>query len=467
MKKTSTSNPMWGGHYSQGPAEIMAQINECLDIDKRLYAQDIEGSLAHAQMLGECGILTGKDVKAIQKGLRQILKEIESGQFLFKTELEDVHMNVESRLAELIGDAAGRLHTARSRNDQVAVDFRLWTRAACDRALALLSALQTALLDQAEKHAATLMPGYTHLQPAQPVTFGHHLLAYVEMFSRDASRFTDARARMNECPLGAAALAGTSFPTNRAQTAKTLGFTGPMRNSLDAVSDRDFAMDYLAAANIAAIHLSRLAEEIVLWTSDAFRFVKLSQGFTTGSSIMPQKRNPDAAELIRAKSGTITGQNIQLLTLMKGLPLAYNKDLQESKPPVLKAADELEMMLAAMTGMIRDMSANTQEMRAATDRGFLTATDLADWLVRELGMPFRQAHHVTGRLVVMAEEKACRLDELSLTEMQSVEPKLTHEIYAVLRPESAVKSRTSLGGTAPKNVAAAIKRWKKKKNTPQ
>jgi argininosuccinate lyase len=461
-KKTPSANAMWGGHYRSGPAEIMARINECLDIDKRLYAEDIAGSLAHAQMLGNCSILSNKDVKAIQKGLKQILVEIESGSFVFKPELEDIHMNIESRLAELIGDAAGRLHTARSRNDQVAVDFRLWTRAACDRAATLLRDLQKALVNQAEKHAATLIPGFTHLQPAQPVTFGHHLLAYVEMFSRDESRFADARRRMNECPLGAAALAGTSFPTNRNQTAKALGFDGPMRNSMDAVSDRDFAMEYLAAANIAAIHLSRLSEEIVMWTSNAFGFVKLSQAFTTGSSIMPQKRNPDAAELIRAKSGTITGQNIQLLTLMKGLPLAYNKDMQESKPPVIKAADELEMMLAAMTGMIRDMQANKAAMAAACDHGFITATDLADWLVRSLNIPFRKAHHITGRLVVMAEEKGCRLDELSLKKMQLVEPKLNKEIFAVLKPESAVKSRTSLGGTAPKNVAAEVKRWKKR-----
>ena len=462
MKKQPAANTMWGGHYSTGPAEIMARINECLDVDVRLYAEDIAGSLAHAQTLGDCGILSGKDVKAIQKGLRQILGEIESGAFTFKSELEDIHMNVESRLAELIGDAAGRLHTARSRNDQVAVDFRLWTRTAMERAGNLLHDLQKALVAQAEKHAATIMPGYTHLQPAQPITFGHHLLAYTEMFGRDASRFADARERLNECPLGAAALAGTSFPTDRSQTAKLLGFKGPMRNSLDAVSDRDFAMEYLACANITAIHLSRLAEEIVLWTSDAFRFVKLSESFTTGSSIMPQKRNPDAAELIRAKSGTITAQNIQLLTLMKGLPLAYNKDMQESKPPVIKAADELEMMLAAMTGMIRDMTANVGEMRAAANRGFLTATDLADWLVRELGLPFRKAHHVTGRIVVMAEEKNCRLDELSLKEMQSVEPKLTKAIFDVLNPESAVNSRTSLGGTAPENVTAEAKRWRRK-----
>jgi len=440
----------------------MARINECLAIDKRLYAEDIAGSLAHAQMLGDCGILSAKDVKAIQKGLKQVLKEIEGGTFTFKSELEDIHMNVEQRLADLIGDAAGRLHTARSRNDQVATDMRLWTRSAIDRVMIQLHGLQVALVAQAEQHAATIMPGFTHLQPAQPVTFGHHLLAYTEMFSRDAGRFADARERMNECPLGAAALAGTSFPTNREQTAKALGFNGPMRNSIDAVSDRDFAMEYLAAANITAIHLSRLAEEMVLWTSDAFRFVKLSQAFTTGSSIMPQKRNPDAAELIRAKAGTITGQNIQLLTLMKGLPLTYNKDMQESKPPVMKAADEIEMMLAAMTGMIRDMTANVDVMKEATQRGYLTATDLADWLVRTLGLPFRKAHHVTGRIVVLAETRNCRLDELSLAEMQSVEPKLTRAIFEVLKPESAVKSRTSLGGTAPKNVAAEVKRWKKK-----
>ena len=465
MKKKTSSNPMWGGHYQSGPDEIMAQINECIDIDKRLYAQDIAGSLAHAEMLGTCGILLNKDVKAIKNGLRKISDEIEGGSFVFSAALEDVHMNIESRLADLIGDAAGRLHTARSRNDQVAVDFRLWTRGACDKAIVMLRDLQRALINQAETHAGTIMPGFTHLQPAQPVTFGHHLLAYAEMFSRDENRMADARKRMNECPLGAAALAGTSFQTDRRQTAKALGFDAPMRNSMDAVSDRDFAMEYLAAANITAIHLSRLAEELVLWTSDAFRFVKLSQAFTTGSSIMPQKRNPDAAELIRAKSGTITGQNIQLLTLMKGLPLAYNKDMQESKPPVIKASDELTLMLAAMTGMIRDMTAQTETMALAARNGFITATDLADWLVRVLGIPFRKAHHITGRLVVLAEGKGCRLDELSLKEMQALEPKLSQEIFSVLSPESAVKSRTSLGGTAPKNVVAEVKRWKKRLGT--
>ncbi len=463
-KQTSSggaANKMWGGHYAVGPAEAMARINECLDVDKRLYAEDIAASMAHAAMLGACGIIGAKDAAAIKRGLQTILKEIESGAFRFSAALEDIHMNVEARLAELIGDAAGRLHTARSRNDQVAVDLRLWVRGAADRLDGALKDLQRALVDQAADNAATLMPGFTHLQPAQPITFGHHLLAYVEMFGRDRGRFADARRRMNECPLGAAALAGTSFPIDRAMTAKALGFDRPMANSLDAVSDRDFALEFLGAASVVGIHLSRLAEEIVLWASDAFRFVKLSEAFTTGSSIMPQKRNPDAAELIRAKAGALMGLQTQLQVLMKGLPLAYNKDLQDSKPPAMKAADELKLMLTAMTGMVRDMRANPAVMRAATARGFLTATDLADWLVQTQGVPFRQAHHITGRLVVMAEKKACRLDELTLDDMRQVEPRLTPDIYQVLKAESAVNRRTSLGGTAPKNVAAAAKRWKK------
>ncbi|NTU76717.1 MAG: argininosuccinate lyase [Alphaproteobacteria bacterium] len=460
QKTAPATNKMWGGHYTVGPADVMARINECIDIDARLYAEDIAASKAHAAMLTKCGILSAKDKRAIQRGLDSILKDIESGAFAFSAALEDIHMNVEARLADRIGDAAGRLHTARSRNDQVATDLRLWVRSAIDRLGAQLRELQKALVSQAEKHAATLMPGLTHLQPAQPITFGHHLLAYVEMFGRDRSRLHDARTRLNECPLGAAALAGTSFPIDRKMTAKTLGFDRPMANSLDAVADRDFALEFLSAASIVGIHLSRLAEEIVLWASDAFRFVALSEAFTTGSSIMPQKRNPDAAELVRAKAGTLIGALTQLLVLMKGLPLTYNKDLQDSKPPVIAAADQLEMMLAAMTGMVRDLTANKEAMARASSRGFLTATDLADWLVRELGLPFRRAHHVTGQIVRLAEEKACQLDELHLKDMQKIEPHLTAAIYPVLKPESAVASRRSLGGTAPERVRAEIKRWK-------
>jgi argininosuccinate lyase len=460
-KPEKTANKMWGGHYAKGPAAIMARISDSIEIDKRLYAEDIAASQAHAAMLGACGIISANDAKAIQKGLDAIRAEIKGGKFQFKAELEDIHMNVEARLAEMIGDASGRLHTARSRNDQVAVDLRLWVRNAIDKLDAGLKALQVALLKQAETHAATLMPGTTHLQPAQPVTFGHHMLAYVEMFARDRSRLADARARMNESPLGAAALAGTSFPLDRAMTAKALGFDKPMANSLDAVSDRDFALEFLSAASIAGSHLSRLAEEIVLWASDAFRFVKLSEAFTTGSSIMPQKRNPDAAELVRAKAGALAGELMHLLMLMKGLPLTYNRDLQDSKPPVIRAADELQMMLAAMTGMVRDMKPDKAVMKAATARGFLTATDLADWLVRKLGLPFRKAHHVTGKIVRLAEKRACRLDELPLNVMQKIEPRLTKEIFGVLKPESAAASRTTFGGTAPKLVKEAVKGWKK------
>jgi argininosuccinate lyase len=458
----SAANAMWGGHYKQGPAGVMARINECLDADKRLYDEDIAASQAHAAMLRACGIISAKDERAIQKGLTAIRREIESGKFKFKVALEDVHMNVESRLAELIGEAAGRLHTARSRNDQVATDLRLWTRGAIDRLDAGLKDLQKALVDQADKHAATLMPGYTHLQPAQPVTFGHHLLAYVEMFGRDRGRLVDARKRLNECPLGAAALAGTSYPIDRKMTAKALGFDKPMANSMDAVASRDYALEFLGAASIAGVHLSRLAEELVAWASDAFRFVSLSEAFTTGSSIMPQKRNPDAAELIRAKAGTLVGAFVQLLMLMKGLPLTYNKDLQESKPPVIKAADELEMMVAAMTGMVRDTTANVEVMKAATARGFLTATDVADALVKDFNVPFRKAHHITGQIVRLAETKGCRLDELALADMKKIEPRLDASIYDVLKPEKAVASRTSFGGTAPKMVKAAAKRWRKR-----
>lgn len=456
------ANKMWGGHYVSGPAEVMARINECIAVDKRLYAEDIAASDAHAAMLGATGIISAKDAKDIRRGLAIILKEIEGGKFAFSAALEDIHMNVESRLAELIGDAAGRLHTARSRNDQVATDLRLWTRNAIDRIDVALRDLQGALLDKAEENSGTLMPGFTHVQPAQPVTFGHHLLAYVEMFWRDRGRFEDARKRMNECPLGAAALAGTSFPIDRFHTAKALGFDRPMANSLDAVSDRDFAMEFLNDAAIVGIHLSRLSEEIVIWSNPAFGFVKLSEAFTTGSSIMPQKRNPDAAELIRGKAGTLTGAAVRLQMLMKGLPLSYNRDFQDSKPPVIEAADELELMLAVMIGMMRDIRADKDAMLAATARGFLTATDLADWLVQNLNMPFRQAHHVTGKIVRLAEDGACRLDELELADLQAVEPRLTADIYSVLSPKTAVARRTSYGGTAPKLVLKSVKDARKR-----
>jgi argininosuccinate lyase len=453
---------MWGGHYASGPAAVMSKINACIEVDKRLYVEDILASRAHADMLGSCGILKPKDVKAIQKGLTQIEKEIESGKFVFVEELEDVHMNIEARLRENIGDAAGRLHTARSRNDQVAVDFRLKVRSAADRTDVELRHLQKALLKQAETNAETLMPGYTHLQAAQPVSFGHHLLAYVEMFGRDRGRFADARKRMNQSPLGAAALAGTDFPIDRFQTARALGFDEPMANSMDAVADRDFAVEYLAAAAQTALHLSRLAEEIVIWTSPGFGFVRLSEAFTTGSSIMPQKRNPDAAELIRGKSGAIIGNLIGLMTTIKGLPLTYNKDLQETKQPAMDAADTIELMIAAMAGMIDDLKANKERMEEATERGFLTATDLADWLVRKTGLPFREAHHVTGRVVRLAEQRNCRLDQLSLADMREINPKITREVFTVLKPAHALAARKSYGGAAPKRVKEQIAKWKKR-----
>ncbi|MDD3288204.1 MAG: argininosuccinate lyase [Alphaproteobacteria bacterium] len=463
MKKKAkkSSNPMWGGHYASGPAEAMQRINECIDTDKRLYLEDITASKAHASMLGDCKIISSKDAKAIINGLDVVRKEIENGNLQFTAELEDVHMNVEARLAQLIGDPAGRLHTARSRNDQVATDFRLWIRNAIDRLDEELKLLQTALIDQAETNADTIMPGFTHLQPAQPVTFGHHLLAYVEMLARDRSRFSDARARMNECPLGAAALAGTSFPINREKTSAALGFDRPMANSLDAVSDRDFAMEFLSAAGILSVHMSRLAEELVIWTSDGFRYVRLSESFTTGSSIMPQKRNPDAAELIRGKSGMVIGSLTNLLVTMKGLPLAYNKDLQETKRPAMEVADQLSLMISAMTGMIRDMKADKSRMNAATNGGFLTATDLADWLVINLNMPFRKAHHVTGGIVRIAETKGCRLDELTLDEMRKIEPKITKDAFKALNPAGAANSRKSYGGTSPSQVKKQVNNWRK------
>jgi argininosuccinate lyase len=450
------ANDMWGGRFGGGPAQIMQQINASIDIDRRLYAQDIAGSQAHAAMLVRQGIIRQADGEAIRQGLGQIEVEIASGRFEFKQALEDIHMNVESRLAELIGAPAGRLHTARSRNDQIATDFRLWLRQAMDELGLALKALMAALIDRAEEHAATIMPGYTHLQLAQPVTFGHHLLAYVEMLGRDAGRLADARRRLNESPLGAGALAGTSFPIDRHMSAAELAFARPMANSMDAVASRDFALEFLSAGAILATHLSRFAEELVLWTSEGFRFVALGDAFTTGSSIMPQKRNPDAAELVRGKAGQAIGALIQLLVVMKGLPLTYGKDMQEDKEPVFLAVDNLHLSLAAMTGMVRDLRADAGAMRRACDKGFITATDLADALVRRLDLPFREAHHLTGKLVSLAEQKGCGLAELPLAEMQRIEPRIDEEIRKSLSVESAVAGRTSFGGTAPANVRRAV-----------
>ncbi|MCL4146471.1 UNVERIFIED_CONTAM: hypothetical protein GTU68_027428 [Idotea baltica] len=447
---------MWGGRFAQGPDAIMEEINASIGFDKRLATQDIRGSKAHAAMLGAVGILTNDDVSVISQGLDEIEAEITAGTFQFSRALEDIHMNVEARLREKIGDAAGRLHTARSRNDQVATDFRLWVRDRMDDADAALGALTEAFLAQAEAGTEIVMPGFTHLQVAQPVTWGHHMMAYVEMFSRDRSRFADARTRMNESPLGAAALAGTSFPIDREMTAHALGFDRPTANSMDSVSDRDFALEFLSNAAICATHISRLAEEMVIWSSAQFDFVRLSDGFTTGSSIMPQKRNPDAAELCRAKVARINGALITLLTVMKGLPLTYSKDMQEDKEPVFDAADSLGLALAAMTGMVRDMAPNSARLREAAGHGFSTATDLADWLVRALNMPFRDAHHVTGSLVKMAEDQGVDLDALSLEQMQSVEPRITADVMQVLSVESSVRSRVSYGGTAPAQVAAML-----------
>ncbi|WP_029012355.1 argininosuccinate lyase [Niveispirillum irakense] len=450
------ANALWGGRFASGPAAIMQQINASIGFDQKLWAQDIAGSKAHATMLAARGIISGADRDAILAGLDQVAGEIEAGTFTFTVEHEDIHMNVESRLKEIIGEPAGRLHTARSRNDQVATDFKLWVRDALDRLDGDLKALQEALIDRAEQYVDTIMPGFTHLQTAQPVTFGHHLLAYVEMLGRDRSRARDARARLNECPLGSAALAGTPYPIDREMTAGLLGFTGPTANSLDAVSDRDFALEYLSIASIAGTHLSRLAEEIVIWCTTQFRFIRLSDAFTTGSSIMPQKRNPDAAELVRAKVGRVIGALNGLLIVMKGLPLAYSKDMQEDKEPVFMADETLALCLAATTGMIRDMVADPASMRRAVEAGFPTATDLADWLVRSLGIPFRDAHHVTGRIVKLAEEAGCGLADLPLDKMQAVHPDINEGVYAVLTLEASVNSRTSFGGTAPERVKAAV-----------
>ena len=455
-----SANSMWGGRFAAGPDAIMEAINASIGFDQRMSAQDIRGSRAHAAMLAATGIISPNDAEAIGEGLLTVLSEIESGEFRFQTALEDIHMNVESRLKELIGEPAGRLHTARSRNDQVATDFRLWVRDACDRTVAQLQDLQRTLLDRAEQHAGDLMPGFTHLQTAQPVTFGHHLMAYVEMFGRDAGRFADARARMNENPLGAAALAGSPFPIDRHMTAQALGFDRPMANSLDAVSDRDFALESLAAASITAGHLSRLAEEIVVWMTPMFGFATLPDDLTTGSSIMPQKRNPDAAELVRAKTGRINGALIALTTVMKGLPLAYSKDMQEDKPPVFEAFDALDLALTAMTAMVAVIRPNTERMAAAAGAGFSTATDLADWLVRELNLPFRQAHHVTGAAVKRAEALGLGLGELPLSELQALDGRITEGVYEVLTPEASCASRQSFGGTAPEQVRARIADWR-------
>ncbi|WP_072397501.1 argininosuccinate lyase [Hyphomicrobium sp. CS1GBMeth3] len=450
---------MWGGRFAASPAEIMQEINASVSFDKVLAPQDIRGSKAHAAMLGETGIITKSDTREILRGLDQVAAEIADGSFTFSRELEDVHMNVESRLKDLIGASAGRLHTARSRNDQVATDFRLFVRDAADALIVAIGGLQEVLVAKAEEHAATVMPGFTHLQPAQPVTFGHHLLAYVEMLGRDRGRFVDARRRLNECPLGSAALAGTSFPIDRDKTAEELGFDRPMANSLDGVSDRDFALEVLAAAAITAVHLSRFAEEIVIWMTPQFGFIRLSDRFTTGSSIMPQKRNPDAAELVRAKVGRIAAAFQSLLTVMKGLPLAYSKDMQEDKEAAFDALASLRLALAAMTGMVGDLEPEKEVMRAAAGRGYSTATDLADWLVRELKMPFRDAHHVTGSIVKAAEVRGLDLENLPLEVMQEVEPRITNGVYSVLSVENSVKSRRSYGGTAPQNVAKMARAW--------
>ncbi|WP_374292905.1 argininosuccinate lyase [Paenirhodobacter enshiensis] len=455
-----SSNAMWGGRFASGPDAIMEAINASISFDKRLYAQDIRGSRAHAAMLAAQGILTHSDAEAIREGLLTVLSEIEKGDFPFSTALEDIHMNVEARLKALIGEPAGRLHTARSRNDQVATDFRLWVRDQCDLVLKAIEGLQRALLTQAEAGAEWVMPGFTHLQTAQPVTWGHHMMAYVEMLARDAGRFSDARRRMNESPLGAAALAGTSFSIDRFATAEALGFDRPMANSLDAVSDRDFALEFLSSAAICAVHLSRLSEELVIWSSAQFRFVALSDKWSTGSSIMPQKRNPDAAELIRAKIARILGSTVALFTVMKGLPLAYSKDMQEDKEQVFDAADTLELALAAMTGMISDLTVNRDKLEAAAASGFSTATDLADWLVREAGLPFRDAHHVTGVLVAMAEKRGVDLPDLTLADMQSVNPAITEDVFRVLGVHNSVASRQSYGGTSPVQVRAQIARWR-------
>lgn len=462
MTNEKVKNQMWGGRFTEGPAAVMEEINASIEVDQKLYRQDIKGSLSHAAMLAQTKIILQSDYEKISYGLKIILQEIEEDKFVFSRKLEDIHMNIEARLSALIGPVAGCLHTARSRNDQVAVDFRLWVREALQKIAQALKELINQLLILAEQHVKTYMPGFTHLQLAQPVTLGHYMMAYVEMFGRDLSRMRDAFERMNESPLGAAALAGTSFPIDRFMTAQALGFREPTRNSIDSVSDRDFALEFLSAGALCAMHLSRLAEEIILWSSEQFRFIRLSDAFSTGSSIMPQKRNPDAAELIRAKAGRLNGALMGLLTVMKGLPLAYSKDMQEDKEYVFDGALSLELSLAAMTGMIADLKVNKKVMKQAADLGYTTATDFADWLVRELGIPFREAHHITGRAVALAEKKQCRLQDLSLDELQAICPDINATLFDVLTVEKSVESRKSFGGTASSEVLRQIAYWKKR-----
>lgn len=463
MGEQSGSNQMWGGRFTRGPAEVMARINPSIGFDKRLYRQDIAASQVHARMLARQGIIPEADAAAIVDGLARIEAEIEAGSFVFRDDLEDIHMNVEARLKELIGEAAGRLHTARSRNDQAVTDVRLWMRDAIDQRLdPVMAGLQAVLMDRAEQHAATVMPGFTHLQVAQPVTLGHHLMAYVEMFGRDRERLAGARTRINRNPLGSAALAGTAFPIDRDFTSAELGFDGPTANSMDSVAARDHIAELLFVCSMFAVHLSRLAEDLTLWCSDGFRFVALSDAFTTGSSIMPQKRNPDAAELVRGKSGRVVGSLNTLIVMLKGLPLTYGKDMQEDKEPVFDCADTIELCVAATAGMIADMTPNKARLAEAAGEGFSTATDLADWLVRTLGMPFRDAHHVTGRVVALAEGRGVGLEALTLEELRSVEPKITKDVFAVLGVDNSVRSRRSYGGTAPAQVKAQVARWRKR-----
>ncbi len=451
------TSKMWGGRFSAGPSAVMAEINISLPFDRRMAAQDVRGSIAHAEMLVARGIISSPDGQVIVEGLNKVAAELANGQFPFKDALEDIHMNVEDRLKDLIGPAAGRLHTARSRNDQVASGFRLWTRDLIDKIDASLKTLQGVMIDKAEQHAGTIMPGFTHMQVGQPVTFGHHLLAYVEMLGRDRGRLADARKRLNELPLGAGALGGTSFPIDRNMTAQKLGFDRPMGNSMDAVADRDFALEVMAAASILSVHMSRLAEELVIWFSPQFGFIKFSDAFTTGSSMMPQKRNPDAAELVRAKSGRVIGALIGLLTVMKGLPMTYSKDMQEDKEALFGVADTLELCIAATTGMIADLEPNPERMKESARSGYSTATDLADWVTQKLNVPFRDAHHITGRAVKLAESKGCELGQLALADLQSIEPRINADVLKVLTVDAAAASRVSYGGTAPDNVRAQAK----------
>ena len=462
MIKKTKSNVMWGGRFSSAPEQVMKSINASINFDRRLYRHDILASKAHAEMLVKSGIINKNSGTKIVNGLECILKEIEEKKFNFKIDLEDIHMNIEGRLQELIGEEAGLLHTGRSRNDQVSTDFRLWTRDAIDELMMQIENLMKALVTKAEKHQDTIMPGFTHLQVAQPITLGHHLLAYLEMFSRDVDRFKSARSRLNECPLGAAALAGTSFPIDRFETSEKLGFERPMNNSIDAVSDRDFCLDFLAASAICITHLSRFSEELVIWTSSQFNFVSLSDKFSTGSSIMPQKRNPDAAELIRGKVGRVNGALLGFLTVIKGLPLAYSKDLQEDKESVFDTFDTISICLAVMTGMVLDMTPNKSVLKDSAKSGFSTATDLADWIVKELGIPFREAHSITGSIVLLAENRKCELKDLTLSDLQTIESRITSSIYSIMSVESSVNSRNSYGGTAPSQVRVQLKEWKKR-----